>query len=305
MLEDFYWPFHASVEETLASADRPTRERELGKDPKSGRTLITRMTRLGPVVQIGLPEELEETEKPSYANLRAGQSIDTINFDEALKLFELPKVLGVYQDMEITVGTGRYGPYVKYGEKYASLPRGVEPLDVDFDMAVACVAEKERADAPVGTFQGMGITKGVGRFGPFIKWNGLFINVPKKYELDTISTNEMIELIQAKLEKESNRYVQQWAEENLAIENGRWGPFIRFKKEVINLPKLDGKKMTSEDAAEMTLEEVKKLVEEAIPDAFQKKAKAPAKKAAATGAKKAPAKRKTTTTAKKAPAKKK
>jgi len=305
MLEDFYWPFHASVEETLASADRPTRERELGKDPKSGRTLITRMTRLGPVVQIGLPEELEETEKPTYANLRAGQSIDTINFDEALKLFELPKVLGVYQDMEITVGTGRYGPYVKYGEKYASLPRGVEPLDVDFDMAVACVAEKERADAPVGTFQGMGITKGVGRFGPFIKWNGLFINVPKKYELDTISTNEMIELIQAKMEKESNRYVQQWAEENLAIENGRWGPFIRFKKEVINLPKLDGKKMTSEDAAEMTLEEVKKLVEEAIPDAFQKKAKAPAKKAGAAGAKKAPAKRKTTTTAKKAPAKKK
>jgi DNA topoisomerase-1 len=180
----------------------------------------------------------------------------------------------------------------------------VEPLDVDLEMAVACVAEKERAEAPVGTFQGMGITKGTGRFGPFIKWNGLFINVPKKYELDTISTNEMIELIQAKVEKESNRYVIQWAEDNLAIENGRWGPFIRFKKEAINLPKVDGKKMTTEEAAEMTLEAVKKLVEEAFPDAFTKKTKAPAKKASGAAAKKAPAKRKTTT-AKKPAVKKK
>lgn len=288
MLENFYWPFHETVEATLESADRPTRERILGKDAQTGHTMLTRMTRLGPVVQIGLPEELQENEKPRYANLRNGQSIDTISFEEALKLFELPKVLGSFQNEEVSVGVGRYGPYIRYGEKFVSLNRGEDPLTVTVDRALELIRQKEEADAPVTVFKDLPVTKGKGRFGPFLKWGTLYVNVPARYDFDHLTPAEMHELIAAKVDKESNRYIQNWPEEQIAIENGRWGPFIRFKKENVNLPKVDNQKMSAEQAAILSLEEVKALIEAAIPDAFKKKAtekkttekKATAKKAA-------------------------
>jgi DNA topoisomerase-1 len=272
MLGDFYWPFHREVEATIESAVRPTRERILGKDPSSGLTLITRMTRLGPVVQIGVPEELGEEGKPRYANLRNGQSIETISFEEALKLFELPKVLGTYQEQEVGVGVGKYGPYVRLGEKFIALPRGEDPLTVNLDRAIAIIQDKEKGDAPVGTFQGKPITKGKGRFGPFLKWNDIFINVPAKYDFNHLTQGQMETLITDKLNKEANRYVAHWQEEQIAIENGRWGPFIRFKKESIPFPKTNGERMTPEQAAQLSLEAVKALIVEKIPDAFQKPA---------------------------------
>ena len=95
------------------------------------------------------------------------------------------------------------------------------------------------------------------------------MNVPKKYDFDNITINQAHELIAAKIEKEANRYIQQWEKDNLAIENGRWGPFIRFKKKSITLPKVDGQKMSKEDAAELSLDDVKKLVNEALPGYFK------------------------------------
>ena len=273
MLDNFYWPFHKSVEATLESAERPTRERVLGKDPASGLTLITRMTRLGPVVQIGIPEELGDDAKPRYANLRNGQSIDTISFEEALKLFELPKVVGEYQGQEVGVGVGKYGPYVRFGEKFIALPRGEDPLSVGLDRAIEVIVEKEKTDAPVGTYQGKPISKGKGRFGPFLKWNDIFINVPAKYDFNRLTQAEMEELIAAKLTKEANRYIVQWSEEQIAIENGRWGPFIRFKKESIPIPKTDaGERVTPESAAQFTLEQVKAIILAKNPEAFDKPA---------------------------------
>lgn len=280
MLENFYWPFHQTVEATLESADRPTRERLLGKDPDTGHTMLTRMTRLGPVVQIGLPEELPESAKPKYANLRNGQSIETITFEEAVKLFELPKSLGTIDGQEVIVGVGRYGPYVRHGEKFISLSRGEDPLTVTVERAQELIREKEIADAPVAVFKGLAVTKGKGRFGPFIKWGDLYVNVPARINFDEISEAQVQELIQAKLDKEANRFIQQWPEEGIAIENGRWGPFIRFKKENVNLPRVDNQKMTAEQAALLSLEEVRAMIEAAMPDAFKKKA--PAKKAAPT-----------------------
>ncbi|MEN0005741.1 MAG: type I DNA topoisomerase [Bacteroidota bacterium] len=279
MLKDFYFPFHENVEDTLANAERPTREKILGEDPETGRTLLTRMSKFGPVVQIGAPDELLPDEKPKYANLRPGQSMETITYEEALELFQLPKNLGDYQGKEVVIGVGRYGPYVRYDEKFISLSKGEDPLDMTMERAQELIEERRKADAPVGTYKGMEIQKGKGRFGPYLKWNKLFVNVPKRYDFDTISLEDMHELIEAKVQKEANRYIKRWEEEKIDLENGRWGPFIRFNKKSVKIPKkADGTRITPEEAKEMTLEEVKKLIEAEIPDAFAKKKKKTTKK---------------------------
>lgn len=277
VIDDFYTPFHANVEETLETADRATGERILGKDPVSGRTLLVRMSRFGPIVQIGKTEELEEAEKPKYANLRPGQSIETIDLESALELFKLPKTLGQYKGNDVTIGIGRFGPYVKYGESFISLERGEDPLAVDMERAISLIEMKMKADAPVGTYKGFPITKGKGRFGPFVKWNEMFVNIPRKYNPDSITLDEIYELIEAKIGKESNRYIHNWEDQKISVENGRWGPYIRFKKKNIKIPKIDGQKVTSESAKDLTLEDVKKMIEAEVPDAFASKKKATAK----------------------------
>ena len=134
------------------------------------------------------------------------------------------------------------------------------------------------------------MTKGKGRFGPYIKWNDLFINVPKAYDFDNLSQREIEELIDKKIEKEANRYIQQWPSEKISIENGRWGPFIRFGKKMLKLGKNSkGEKFIAEELKEVPLEDVKKMIEEQVPGAFAKKApakKSAPKKAAAKSAKK-------------------
>ncbi len=271
MVGDFYHPFHSKVQKTLETSARATGERELGKDPKTGKTVIVRMTRFGkPAVQIGVKEELAEDEKPQYANLNPGMSLETITLEEALKLFILPKTLGDYQGKEVSIGIGKFGPYVKHGDQFVSLPKGDDPLEIEMERAIEIVKEKQKADAPMGTYKGLPITKGKGRFGPFIKWNDLYVNVPKKYNLYTLSIDDAHKLIESKLDKEANRYIQKWEKENIAIENGRWGPFIRFKKSSIAFPKMEGKKVTQEDAAEMTLADVKDIIEKSKPGSFKK-----------------------------------
>jgi len=291
ILNDFYWPFHKTVEETIENAERPTRERILGADPETGRTVLTRMTRLGPVVQIGAPDELDEGEKPKYASLqsRQGQSIDTITYEEAMRLFQLPRELGQYKGMELVVGRGRYGPYVRFDDKFVSIPKDEDPLSISFERAAELVEQKLKADAPVGTYKDKPITKGKGRFGPYLKWDGMFVNVPKKYDFDNLSVEEMHELIAKKEEKEANRYIHRWEDEKIAVENGRWGPFIRFKKKSVKIPKNeDGSRVTPEQAKELTLEDVKKIIEAEIPDAFggKKTSKAKSGKKKSTGKKK-------------------
>lgn len=263
MLEHFYDPFHELVEQTLENANRATGERILGTDPASGLTVSARVTRFGPVIQIGSREEVGEEGKPQFANLRTGMSIETVTLEEALDLFKLPKTMGNFRDQEVTVGVGRFGPYVKWGETFISLPRGTDPLKVDQEEAERVIHERINQDAPFGSYQGKPITKGKGRFGPFVKWEDLYVNVPRKYSLDTITEKEAIELIKAKVEKENNRYIQQWPEQKLSIENGRWGPFIRQGRAIIKIPKIDGEKVDAEKAKSLTLEQVLTIVKEA------------------------------------------
>ena len=272
MISKFYFPFHSGVEKTTNEAERVSGERHLGKNI-DGKTVLVRMGKYGAMAQIGTTEELGEDDKPQYASLQKSQSIETLTLEEAMKLFELPKTLGEYDDTTLTVGIGRFGPYLKAGDKFVSLPKGEAPLDISLERAIELYEEKKRADAPLFMYKNLPITKGSGRFGPFLKWNELFINIPKKYNPETLSLEEAIELIDAKSEKESTRFIHNFEAEKITVENGRWGPFIRFGKSMINVKK-DGKKMTAEEAATLTLDEVKKMVEEEIPDAFAVKKKA-------------------------------
>jgi DNA topoisomerase-1 len=296
MLKDFYNPFKKDVEKTIETAERIKGERELGTDPESGKPVVARMGRYGAMVQIG---HADDEEKPRFAKVPTGQSIETITYDEAMDLFRIQGTMGQYEDKDISVNVGRFGPYVKWGEEFISIPRGTDLSSVDLDRAIELIEEKKQADAPVAHFDGKPVTKGKGRFGPFIKWEGMFINVPKRYDFDALTQVDINELIEAKVKKEANRFIQQWPEEKIALENGRWGPFIRFGKKMLKMGrKADETKYTSEEAAALTLEDVKKMIEAEMPGAFAKKQKKPAAKKAAkpaagqAGKKKAPPKKK-------------
>lgn len=279
MIKSFYSPFHSEVENTIQTADRASGERLLGVDPESGRNVYTKVGKFGPLVQIG---EVDNEEKPRYASLLKSQSISSITLEEALELFKLPLKLADYEGKEVIIGVGRFGPYVKWGETFISLPKNEDPLSVDQDRAVEIIKQKIEVDAPVAEYQGHPVTKGKGRFGPFIKWNDLFINVPARYNFDKLSQAEIEELIDKKLEKEANRFIQNWEAEKIAIENGRWGPFIRFGKQMLKLGKnpATNQKFSPEELATLSLDEVKKLIVEQIPDAFEPKGKNKSKKAA-------------------------
>jgi len=269
VLKNFYSSFHPKIEDVGENADRATGERLLGQDPKTGKNVYARIGRFGPMVQIG---ETDSDEKPIFASLMATQNIVTITLEEALELFKVPFDLQDYEGKTVTVGVGRFGPYVKWGEVFISLPKGENPLSVDYDRAVAIIEEKKKADAPVASYKGEPVTKGVGRFGPYLKYQDIYINVPKKYDFENLSQKEVEELIEAKLDKEANRYIQQWEEEKISIENGRWGPFIKFKKANFKIPKkLDDTKYTAEELKDISLDQVKKWILEQDKTAFAEK----------------------------------
>ena len=269
VLKNFYSSFHPKIEDVGENADRATGERLLGQDPKTGKNVYARIGRFGPMVQIG---ETDSDEKPIFASLMATQNIVTITLEEALELFKVPFDLQDYEGKTVTVGVGRFGPYVKWGEVFISLPKGENPLSVDYDRAVAIIEEKKKADAPVASYKGEPVTKGVGRFGPYLKYQDIYINVPKKYDFENLSRKDVEELIEAKLDKEANRYIQQWEEEKISIENGRWGPFIKFKKANFKIPKkLDDTKYTAEELKDISLDQVKKWILEQDKTAFAEK----------------------------------
>ncbi|MGX7667022.1 type I DNA topoisomerase [Flavobacterium pedocola] len=269
MMNDFYNHFHPIVSKVETTAERETGERILGVDPKSGKQVSVRLGKFGPMAQIG---DIDEENK-LFASLRPEQNIGSITLEEALNLFLLPKTLGTYKGEEVEVNNGRFGPYVRFGKTFISLPKGEEPLDVTFERAAELIQEKEQADAPIAMYKGMEVQKGVGRFGPFIKWNSIFINVSKKYNFDNLSQTDITELIEDKLQKDIDKVIHNWESEGIRVEKARWGRSVILKGKIkIELSK-------DVDASKMTLEQVKELIEK----------KAPAKK---TAAKKATPKKK-------------
>lgn len=235
MLGKFYTHFHPIVENVEKNSGRETGERILGTDPKTGRPLSVRLGRYGAMAQIGNPEDAE---KPIYASLLAGMSIETITFEEALKLFELPRHLGIVDGKNVEVNVGKFGPYVHYGDAYISLAKGEDVFSVTLERAKELISEKKKADAPIAIYEGAEVTKGVGRFGPFIKWNNIYINVTKKYNFDRLTPKDVEELIESKLQKEQEKVVKQWDEGEIRLEKARWGRYTLIKgKTKIELPK--------------------------------------------------------------------
>ena len=152
------------------------------------------------------------------------------------------------------------------------MPKGEQASTVDFARAVEIIEAKRVEDAPIAMFNEKPVTKGKGRFGPFIKWDGMYINIPRAYDFDILTQQDCTELIEKKIEKEGNRFIQQWPEEKIAIENGRWGPFIRFQKKMLKFIGSGANgKYTPEEAALFTLEDIKKMILVQEPKAFDKK----------------------------------
>ncbi len=279
MMTDFYSKFHPRITDVEEHADRATGERLLGVDAKTGKNIYAKIGRYGAMIQIG---ENDDEEKPTYASLLPTQNINTITLEEATDLFKIPFDLQEFDGKPVSVGVGRFGPYVKWGETFISIGRGTDPFSVTQEVAEQFIKDKIEADAPVTTYKGEPVTKGKGRFGPFVKYKDLYVNVPKKYDFDNLSQGDIEELISAKLEKEANRYIQQWEKEKISIENGRWGPFIKFGKAMFKIPKKeDGSKFEAEELKEISLDEVKKWITDQDKTAFAEKKKPAAKKPAA------------------------
>ncbi|TDO77784.1 DNA topoisomerase I [Flavobacterium chryseum] len=273
MMQEFYNKFHPNVKEVEANAERESGERILGKDA-DGRQVSVRLGKFGPMAQIG---EADDEDK-KFASLMSDQNIGNITLEDALNLFLLPKSLGDYKGEEVEVSNGRYGPYVRHGSVFISLPRGEDPLGVSKERAQELIDEKALADAPIAVYKGEAVQKGVGRFGPFIKWNSIFINVSKKYNFDNLSQQEVEELIEDKLQKNIDKVLHNWEEEGILVEKARWG------RSVITKGKIKIELSKDVDATKLTLAEVQEMIAKKTPAK-----KTPAKKA--TTAKKAPAKK--------------
>ena len=256
MIREFYGGFHEQVEDVAQNAERAKGERLLGVDPETGKNVYARLGRFGAMVQIG---EASDEEKPRFASLQGEQTLDNITFEEAMGLFRLPKDLGTFEGEEVMVANGRYGPYIRFGKTFVSLEKDENPLSVDMKRAIELIEKKRRADAPIGEYEGMPIQKGVGRFGPFIKWNNTFINVNKSYDFDNLSQEDLEELIETKRKKDREKVVHNWEEEGIRVEKARWGRHNILKgKTKIELPK-------TVDAEALTLEEVKEMLEKHVP----------------------------------------
>ena len=235
ILKDFYGPFHSTVEDVQQNATRETGERVLGVDPVSGRKVSVRLGKFGPMAQIGT---VDEEEKPIFAGLLPDQKISKITFEETMQLFKLPCYLGDFEDLSVESNAGRFGPYVKHNNVFVSLPKGLSPLEVSLEQAIELILEKRRIDAPIATYEGYDISKGKGRFGPFIKWNGLFINVNKSYDFDNLSENDCFELIELKKKKEAEKLLKVWDDLGIRLEKARWGRFNLIKGKVkVEFPK--------------------------------------------------------------------
>ncbi len=191
MIGTFYQPFHANVEKTLKESERNTGARELGKDPQTGETVSVRIGRFGPMAQIG------EGENVRYAGLLKGQLMETITLEEALDLFKFPRQLGEYEDKPVSVGIGRFGPYIKHNQLFVSLKKGIdEPGTITLETAIERINEKREIEKnkKIQEFEN-GVQILNGRFGPYITFNKVNYKIPKGKEANQLTFEETMEII--------------------------------------------------------------------------------------------------------------
>ncbi len=237
MLEEFYGPFQTTLEKANQTSNIISGERELGKDPLTGLTVIARMGQYGPIVQLGTREE---TETPDYAGLLPTQRLETVSLQDALKLIALFNQELSFKDLPVKIGNGRYGIYVKWGDRYINLPTDFNLMDMNSAMLFEMIEEQSGQKAfpfELGEYSGEKLIVGKGMYGPYIRFKNTFVSIPKAEDPLNISIERAIELVQKKVEDDLKKILRTFSENpDVTIQTGRYGPFIKFGKSNLKLP---------------------------------------------------------------------
>ncbi len=247
MMKEFYVPFHKTVESTTEDSERASGERILGKDPKSGRDILVRVGRFGPMAQIGLQDDKE---KQKYASLRPGQRIDTITLEEALDLFKLPRNIGQYEGEDMIISIGRFGPYIKHKGVFTSLPKTEDPYTVSLERIIEFM-KGPRLPRVIGQYEGKDVIAAKGFFGNYLKYEATNAPLPKQYDPFTVTLEEAIPLVKTKMEKDLAKHIKSWPDEDRRVKvvYDRWkNPSIQAGKKFFRIPK-------EKTPEELTLEE--------------------------------------------------
>jgi DNA topoisomerase-1 len=255
MLEEFYGPFKTNLQSVSETASRVNGERILGIDPISGKTVLVRMGQYGPMVQLG---SREETETPVYASLLSTQRLESVTFNDAIQLLSVLNNGFDYKGEPVVVGNGRYGPYLKLADKYINLSKEINVMSLNQDSITALLDEhfsKPSFPLDLGVYQDKKVTVGAGRFGPYVKHGNLFASIPKNQDPFQITLDLAIELITKKAEADSKKILKTFTEnEDVSVQDGRYGPYIKYGKENIKMPK----GMAVEDVTYAVIQELAK-----------------------------------------------
>jgi len=195
MISEFYGPFHKKIEDTTENAGKFSGEKLLGTDPESGKNIFVKVGRYGPMVQLG---DTDSEEKPKFAGLRKNQTMETITLDEALDLFSFPRALGNYEDKEMTVAIGRFGPYVKHDSKFFSLQKTDDPADIEAERAIEIIEAKREKDrnSTIATFDKEPDLKVLdGRYGPYISYKKKNYKIPKGTDPETLDLEACMKIV--------------------------------------------------------------------------------------------------------------
>jgi len=267
MLHHFYKGFHDSIETAISHSQKASGERILGQD-SSGKNVYAKLGKYGPMVQIG---DNYEDNKARYARMKKSQSIESITLKEALELFNLPKTLGTYNEAEVVVSMGRFGAYIKFGNEYVTIPKEIDPLEIEFDKAIELIEEKvkqNQARAPrlLGKYNEHEVFVVVGKYGPYIKFNAQNITLDKGINAATLTLEEAIQQIENVGTK--NILVSFSEDENIKVVNGRYGAYITNGSNNFKIPK-------GFIPHQLTYQEVSTIIEQTSPTAkkrpFRKK----------------------------------
>ncbi|MCF8283716.1 MAG: type I DNA topoisomerase [Sphingobacteriales bacterium] len=196
MIEAFYKPFHKDVENTIENADRANATRELGLDPETQKPISVKIGRYGPYVQIGEADE-ETGEKPRFASLRPGQMVETLTLAESLELFKMPKQLGQFEEKDVTIGIGRFGPYIRHNSIFTSLTKEDDPYTVTLERSVELILAKREKDANklIKAYPESELVKVLnGRWGPYIQYGKLNLKIPKGTEATTLTYEDIFKI---------------------------------------------------------------------------------------------------------------
>lgn len=271
MLQNFYSGFHDSVEDATANSAKASGQRLLGTDPKTGKNVYAKLGKFAPMVQIG---ENGEEEKPKYARLKNTQSIDTINLDEALKLFELPRTVGTYEENEVTVGVGRFGPYIKFNNQFVTIPKGEDPMEISQERCIELIelkrkTELERAPRVLGEHEGKEISVARGRYGPYVKYDNQNFTLDKNVDVQNLTLEEALDAVQNS--KTRNVLVAYSENSEIRVMKGRYGAYLTDGTNNFKIPK----EMTPEN---LTYQESLNIIANTTPTTKKKSTKTVRKK---------------------------